>query len=51
METQYRETSEKLLIQEKKWQRNFAVEKRKFDQLNKHVESLRAEVKTLNQKL
>jgi outer membrane murein-binding lipoprotein Lpp len=51
VETQCRQASEKLLIQEKKWQRNFAVEKRKFDQLTKHVELLKAEVNSLSQKL
>lgn len=48
---QCQQASEKLLIQEKKWQRNFAVERRKFEQLSKHVELLKNEVKSLSLKL
>jgi hypothetical protein len=51
MEIRNKEVSERLLVSERKWQRDLSVEKRKIEQLNRQVDLLKHEVKMLTEKL
>lgn len=51
MEMKNKEVTERLLVTERKWQRDISVEKRKIQQLNRQVDQLKHELKILNEKL
>ncbi len=51
MEERYTETGEKLMVLEKKYQRDMAVERRKAENMGRINEGLKAEVKKLKAEL